>query len=65
MKIDGLDFVDWLHKIRREAAEERRAEGISGAEWLRRVSRESKAILRRQRRRRPLAKSPRVRAPVT
>jgi hypothetical protein len=38
MKIDGLDWMDWLHKKRAEEEEKRIREGISGAEWLRRAS---------------------------
>jgi hypothetical protein len=36
MKIDGLDWMDWLHKIRREAEEKRIRDGLSVEEWLRR-----------------------------
>jgi len=34
MKIDGLDWMDWLHKIRRESEAERKRLGLSGEEWL-------------------------------
>jgi hypothetical protein len=37
MKIDGLDWMDWLHKSRRESEERRRKQGISGVEWLRQM----------------------------
>jgi len=37
MKIDGLEWMDWLHKRRAEAERQRRCEGISEEEWLRRV----------------------------
>jgi len=36
MKIDGLDWMDWLHKTRREAEEKRIRDGLSVEEWLRR-----------------------------
>jgi hypothetical protein len=45
MKIDGLDWMDWLHKMRAESEEERKRLGISGAEWLRRATKEADAIL--------------------
>ena len=37
MKIDGLDWMDWLHKVRREAEEKRIRDGLSVEEWLQRV----------------------------
>jgi hypothetical protein len=36
MKIDGMDWMDWLHKVRRESEAERKRLGLSGEEWLRR-----------------------------
>ena len=36
MKIDGMDWMDWLHKIRRDSEAERKRLGLSGEEWLRR-----------------------------
>jgi len=30
MKIDGLDWMDWLHKIRRDSEAERKRLGLSG-----------------------------------
>ena len=44
MKIDGLDWMDWLHKIRRESEEERKRLGLSRVEWLRRMEREADRI---------------------
>ncbi len=38
MKIDGLDWMDWLHKVRREAEEKRIRDGLSVEEWLRRAA---------------------------
>ena len=37
MEIDGMEFLDWLHKTRKESAEERKRLGISGVDWLREV----------------------------
>ena len=37
MKIDGMEFLDWLHEIRKKSAEERKRSGISGVEWLSQV----------------------------
>jgi len=36
MKIDGMDWMDWLHKVRHESEQERKRLGLSGEEWLRR-----------------------------
>lgn len=44
MKIDGLDWMDWLHKIRRESEEERKRLGLSGEEWLRRAEKTAERI---------------------
>jgi len=38
MKIDGLDWIDRLHKVRHEAEAERVREGLSVEEWLRRAA---------------------------
>jgi len=46
MKIDGLEWMDWLHKVRRESEEERKRLGLSGEEWLRRGAEEAKDIRR-------------------
>jgi hypothetical protein len=45
MKIDGLDWMDWLHRKRAEEEEKRIREGISGAEWLRRASAHAQEVL--------------------
>ena len=50
MKTEETDFLVWLHKIREEAEAERKQRGLTGAEWLREVSRESKRILKKPRR---------------
>ncbi|MBM3322946.1 hypothetical protein FJY69_05670 [candidate division WOR-3 bacterium] len=34
MKIDGLDWLDWLHRIRAESEAERKRQGLSIAERL-------------------------------
>ena len=47
MKIDGMDWMDWLHKMRREQEEQRIREGISMAEWLRRINAEADAAMAR------------------
>jgi len=54
MKSEQMDFVDWLHKIRREAAAERRRRGISGTEWLCETRREAELVLKRYQRSRPV-----------
>jgi hypothetical protein len=45
MKIDGLDWMDWLHKVRHESEEERKRLGLSGEEWLKRGRVRAKAIM--------------------
>jgi len=45
MKVDGLDWMDWLHKIRHESEEERRRLGLSGEEWLRQGRARAAAIM--------------------
>ena len=35
MKIDGLDWMDWLHKTRQKMEDERKRRGQSEVEWLR------------------------------
>jgi hypothetical protein len=42
MKIDGMDWMDWLHKTRRESEEERKRLGLSGEEWLQRIEQRAK-----------------------
>ncbi len=45
MKIDGLDWMDRLHNMRREEEERRVREGKSLREWLRQVNAEADAIM--------------------
>lgn len=35
MKTDGLDWIDWLHKVRHEVEAKRIRDGLSVEEWLR------------------------------
>jgi hypothetical protein len=44
MKIEGMDWLDWLHKARRESEEERTRLGLSGEEWLQRIEERAKEI---------------------
>jgi hypothetical protein len=44
MKIDGMDWLDWLHKTRRESEDERKRLGLSGEEWLERLEERAKEI---------------------
>ena len=44
MKIDGLDWMDWLHKTRRESEMKRKQLGLSRLEWLRRIGQEADQI---------------------
>ena len=41
MKIDGLDWMDWLHKTRRESEQKRKQLGLSRVEWLRRIGQDA------------------------
>ena len=44
MKIDGLEWMDWLHKTRRESEQERKRLGLSRVEWLKRMEQEADRI---------------------
>jgi len=44
MKIDGLEWMDWLHKTRRESEQERKRLGLSRVEWLKRMESEADEI---------------------
>jgi hypothetical protein len=44
MAVDGMEFLDWLHRIRRESAAERKRRGISGVEWLKQVEERAAAV---------------------
>jgi hypothetical protein len=44
MKTDEADFVDWLHRIRRESEEERQRLGLSYAERLARAEQAADAV---------------------
>ncbi|MFO7651645.1 MAG: hypothetical protein R6X13_09955 [bacterium] len=58
MEIDGLDWLDWLHKTRRELEEKRVREGLSVEEWLRRLREgdDKRRAERRAQSRAPLAR---------
>jgi hypothetical protein len=45
MQIDGLDWMDWLHKKREESENERKRRGISGAEWLKDIRARAEAYM--------------------
>lgn len=46
MKVDGLDWIDWLHKAREESERERIRRGISGREWLKEMRARAEAFKR-------------------
>jgi hypothetical protein len=46
MKIDGLEWMEWLHKKREESENERKRRGISGAEWLKEIRVRAEAFMR-------------------
>jgi hypothetical protein len=45
MKIEGLGFMDWLHKIREESEKERKGRNLSGVDWLREIEKEADQIM--------------------
>jgi hypothetical protein len=45
MKTNGMDFLDWLHEIRRESEEERQRLGLSYAERLARAEQVADAVI--------------------
>ena len=46
MKVDGLDWIDWLHKTREQSEKDRLRRGISGTEWLRELRARAEAFQR-------------------
>jgi hypothetical protein len=44
MKNGPQDWLEWLHKVRRESEDERKRLGLSGVEWLKRMEREADEI---------------------
>ena len=46
MKIDGMDWMDWLHKTRQEMENERKRRGQSEVEWLKEAGARARAIKR-------------------
>ncbi len=46
MKIDGLDWIDWLHSQRERSEAERRRRGIGGAEWLKEIRARAETYVR-------------------
>jgi hypothetical protein len=46
MKIDGLEWMDWLHRVRAESEAERKRQGISIAERLGRAEATAERIER-------------------
>jgi hypothetical protein len=54
MKIDGLDWMDWLHKVRHEAEAKRIRDGLTVEQWLQQVrARASESRERRRSHERP------------
>jgi hypothetical protein len=45
MKIDGLDWMDWLHEVRRRSEEERQRLGLSYAERLAKAEQVADAVV--------------------
>jgi len=46
MKIDGLEWMDWLHKTRQKMEDERKRNGQSEVEWLKEAGARARAIKR-------------------
>ncbi|HTW91717.1 MAG TPA: hypothetical protein VMH22_08415 [bacterium] len=44
MKIEGLDWIDWLHITRWESEQKRKQLGLSRVEWLRRIEQRADQI---------------------
>jgi hypothetical protein len=45
MKIDGLDWMDWLHKIRQDMENQRKRRGESEVEWLKEIQADARAFM--------------------
>jgi hypothetical protein len=53
MKIDGLEWMDWLHKTSQKMEDERKRRGQSEEEWLRETAARARAIKQELARREP------------
>ena len=45
MNIEGLEVMEWLHKIREESEKERKKKKISGDKWLKEIKKEAGEIM--------------------
>lgn len=45
MEIEGKDYLTWLHEVRKKMWQEEKKSGLSGAEWMRKITQEAEKIL--------------------
>ncbi len=45
MMIEGKDYLEWLHEVRKRMREEEKKSGLSGAEWIKKISQEAEEII--------------------
>lgn len=48
MEIEGKDYLTWLHELRKKRWEEEKKSGLSGIEWLEKITKEAEKILGRK-----------------
>ncbi|MEW6041360.1 MAG: hypothetical protein AB1633_07555 [Elusimicrobiota bacterium] len=45
MDIDGKDYLTWLHELRKKKWAEEKKSGLTGVEWLKKITKEAEKIL--------------------
>lgn len=45
MEIEGKDYLEWLHDVRKKMWEERKRSGLSDVEWMKKITAEAEKIL--------------------
>ena len=44
MEIEGKDYMEWLHDVRKKMREEQKKNGFSDVEWMRKITEEAERI---------------------
>lgn len=45
MEVNGKDYLVWLHELRKKNQEEEMKSGLSGSEWMKKITEEVEKIL--------------------
>lgn len=48
MEINGKDYLVWLHELRKKNYEKQKKSGLSGEEWLKKITLEAEKILNKK-----------------